>query len=177
MKRLALLLSLLVPGLANAQTEFVKATTDILCLVPSAGAAVLTLVNKDEEGFRQFVLSTAVATCASYAMEAVITKPRPDGDGNHAMPSTHTMIAFNGASYLQQRYGWKWGVPAYAISTYVAWGRVYGQRHDVWDVLAGAALGAGCAFIFTRPFAKGKEITVSPAVMDGAKGISLAMRF
>ena len=110
-------------------------------------------------------------------LEACIRKPRPDGDGMHSMPSTHTMIAFSGASYLQRRYGWKWGAPAYAVATYVAWGRVHSKRHDIWDVLAGTAIGVGFTYIFTRPFMKGADVVISPSVIDDAKCLSVAVTF
>ena len=42
----------------GARAQFVERSTDVLCLLPTATAAVLTLVNKDEKGFKQFALST-----------------------------------------------------------------------------------------------------------------------
>lgn len=161
----------------GARAQFVGRSTDVLCLLPTATAAVLTLVNKDEKGFKQFALSTLTSVALSYGLEACIRKPRPDGDGMHSMPSTHTMIAFSGASYLQRRYGWKWGAPAYAVATYVAWGRVHSKRHDIWDVLAGTAIGVGCTYIFTRPFMKGTDVVISPSVIDDAKCLSVAVTF
>ena len=172
---LLLTVSFLLPQGAKAQ--FVEKSTDVLCLLPTATAAVLTLVNKDEKGFKQFALSTLTSTALSYGLEACIKKERPDGDGMHSMPSTHTMIAFSGASFLQRRYGWKWGAPAYAVATYVAWGRVHSKRHDVWDVLAGTAIGVGATYVFTRPFMKGTDVVVSPCVIDDAKCLNVAITF
>ena len=161
----------------NARAQFVQKSTDVLCLVPSATALILTLVKKDEKGLKQFALSTVSSVALSYGLEACIRKERPDGDGMHSMPSTHTMIAFSGASYLQKRYGWKWGAPAYALASYVAWGRVHSKRHDVWDVLVGTAIGVGGSYVFTRPFMKGADVTISPAVIDDAKCVSVAINF
>lgn len=172
---LLLALFFLLPQVGRAQ--FVEKSTDVLCLVPSATAVVLTLVNKDEKGLKQFALSTLTSTALSYGMEACIKKERPDGDGMHSMPSTHTMIAFSGASFLQRRYGWKWGAPAYAVATYVAWGRVHSKRHDVWDVLAGTAIGVGATYVFTRPFMKGTDVVISPSVIDDAKCLSVSITF
>ena len=172
---LLLALFFLLPQVGRAQ--FVEKSTDVLCLVPSATAVVLTLVNKDEKGLKQFALSTLTSTALSYGMEACIKKELPDGDGMHSMPSTHTMIAFSGASFLQRRYGWKWGAPAYAVATYVAWGRVHSKRHDVWDVLAGTAIGVGATYVFTRPFMKGTDVVISPSVIDDAKCLSVSITF
>ena len=87
-------------------------------------------------------------------------------------------MAFNGSTYLMKRYGWQWGVPAYAVSSFVAWGRVHTDRHDWWDVLGGAAIGAGTAFIFTRPFMGNVDVTISPTTWgDRAYGLTATIQF
>ena len=170
-----ILLLFLMP---TAQAQLVKKSTDVLCLVPSATAAVNTVARHDRKGMLQLALSSASCIVVNYGLEATITKERPDGTGKHAFPSTHTAAAFNGATFLTMRYGWKWGVPAYALATYVGWGRIYSDRHDIWDVLGGAALGAGTALIFTRPYkTQNAEISISPTFGSGKYGISAVMRF
>ena len=170
-----ILLLFLMPA---TQAQFVKKSTDIICLVPSATAAVNTIARHDRKGLLQLALSSATCVAVNYGLEAAITKERPDGTGKHAFPSTHTAAAFNGATFLTMRYGWRWGVPAYALATYVGWGRIYSDRHDIWDVLGGAALGAGTALIFTRPYkTQNAEISISPTFGSGKYGISAVMRF
>jgi membrane-associated phospholipid phosphatase len=170
-----LMISIMFP--MHSRAQFVEKSTDVLCLVPTATAVVLTLVKKDEKGLKQFALSTLSSVALSYGLEAAVRKERPDGQGMHSMPSTHTTIAFSGASFLQRRYGWKWGAPAYALATYVAWGRVHSKRHDVWDVLVGTAIGVGGTYVFTRPFMKGADVSISPSVIDDAKCVSVAISF
>lgn len=163
---------------AMAQDKFVERSTDVLCVVPTLTGLCAAIVNEDKKGAVELGLSTATALVANYALEAAITKDRPDGTGRHAFPSTHTALAFNGSSFLMKRYGWKWGVPAYAISAYVAWGRTHADKHDWWDVLGGAALGAGAALIFTHEFTKDTDITIAPAVINGkAKGLVARLVF
>ena len=89
----------------------------------------------------------------------------------------HTATSFAAAAFIQRRYGWKWGLPAYVLSTYVGWSRIYGKKHDGWDVLAGATIGAGCSYIFTRPFAQKHQLTINPVAGDGCVGIYTSMRF
>lgn len=74
--------------------------------------------------------------------EIYCQKERPDRSDNHSFPSMHTSTSFAAAAFIQRRYGWKWGLPSYILSTYVGWTRVYGKKHDWWDVAAGAAIGA-----------------------------------
>ena len=161
-----------------AQDRFVERSTDVLSVVPSMTGLCVAIVNEDREGAVQLGLSTATTLASNYLLEAVIRKDRPDGSGHHSFPSTHTAVAFDGSSFLMRRYGWKWGVPAYVVSTYVAWGRVHADKHDVWDVIGGAALGAGAALVYTRPFVKNSDITIAPASFNrDAYGVYFAMRF
>lgn len=179
MKPLLLLLLLLLPfAKVSAQKDAIDKSTDVLAVLPTATGVVAAVIEHDRKGAIQLGLSTASTLAINYGLEALIKKDRPDGSGHHSFPSTHTAVAFDGSTYLMRRYGWKWGVPAYIASTYVAWGRVYADKHDVWDVLGGAAIGTGCAFLFTRPFMKEKQITLAPASFghEGC-GVYLSMVF
>jgi membrane-associated phospholipid phosphatase len=161
-----------------AEDNFVKHSTDILCLLPDATAIGVAIAKHDTQGLKQLGLSTATCLAVNYGLELCIRKDRPDGTGHHAFPSTHTAVAFNGSTFLMKRYGWKWGVPAYLVSTYVAWGRVHTDRHDWWDVLGGAAIGAGAAFVFTRPFVKDVDVAISPTTFgDRAYGLTATIQF
>ena len=163
---------------SQASDDALKYTTDVLCLAPDATALAVAIAKHDTQGLKQLGLSTATCLVVNYGLELCIKKDRPDGTGHHAFPSTHTAVAFNGSTYLMKRYGWKWGVPAYVVSSFVAWGRVHTNRHDWWDVLGGAAIGAGSAFIFTRPFVKDVDVTISPTTFgDRAYGLTATIQF
>lgn len=184
MKRRALItiLALLIASTGNAQSEStikaVNLSTHCLCLVPSATGFIKAIAEKDKIGIHQLGVSTMTTFALNYTLEACITKERPDGTGMHSFPSTHTAVSFDGATFLMRRYGWKWGVPAYVVSTYVGWGRVFAQKHDWWDVLGGAAIGAGSALIFTRPFAKKVNLTIAPASFsNGCHGLYASIKF
>ena len=179
MKRLIIIL-MAVSCMFNAMAEdtFVKRSTDVLCLVPDAAAVGVAIAKHDTEGLKQLGLSTATCLVVNYGLELCIRKDRPDGTGHHAFPSTHTAVAFNGSTFLMKRYGWKFGVPAYVLSSYVAWGRVHSDRHDWWDALGGAAIGAGSAWLFTRPFVKDVDVTISPTTFgDRAYGLTATIQF
>ena len=152
---------------AQAQSAFVEKSTDALCLLPTAAGSVKSLADGDHKGLMQLGITTAVTLAVNYGLEAAITKDRPDGTGRHAFPSTHTAAAFSGATFLLRRYGWQWGVPAYAAATWVAWGRVHAKRHDVWDVLGGAAIGTASALVFTRPLSQSGSLSLMPATLPG----------
>ena len=172
-----LLLSAMLQTVSAQSRRGVDKSTDCLMFVPAATGMVISLVEKDYQGLKQLALSGATSAAANYLLELSIKKDRPDGTGCHAFPSTHATAAFAGAAFLQRRYGWKWGAPAYVLSTYVAWGRIFAKKHDIWDVLGGAAIGAGSSYIFTRPFTKKGNIVLSPIVVNDRPGVYLSATF
>ncbi len=173
-----LVLALMVSLPARADDDALRHTTDVLCLLPDATALGVAIAKHDTEGLKQLGLSTAVCLAVNYGLELCISKDRPDGSGHHAFPSTHTAVSFNGSAFLMKRYGWQWGVPACVLSSFVAWGRVHTDRHDWWDVLGGAAIGAGSAYLFTRPFMGNVEVAISPTTMgDRAYGLTAKIQF
>lgn len=146
----------------TSSQKAVKTTTDIgLVTLPLATLAGL-LIDQDREGLKQFALSEATNFGATMLIKLIVREDRPDHSNHHSFPSGHTSISFATATFLQRRYGWKFGVPAYIVSTYIGWGRVYTKKHHWWDVLTGAAIGAGASLIYTRPFAEKYDLTLSP---------------
>ena len=155
----------------------VRTSGDVLVFVtPVAGLAAI-LATQDWQGLKQGVFTGITTVGVTYALKYIVKKERPDRSDNPSVPSMQTSVSFAGAAFIQRRYGWKWGIPAYALSTYVGWSRVYGKKHDWWDVAAGAAIGAGSAYIFTRPFAKKHDLNISPVAGDGHYGVYMSMRF
>jgi membrane-associated phospholipid phosphatase len=76
----------------------------------------------------------------STGIKVAARRSRPDGS-SLSFPSGHTTVSFASATVLQQHFGWKVGLPAYAVASYVAASRVQMQRHYLSDVAFGAALG------------------------------------
>lgn len=130
---------------------------DIVQIVLPATAGISTIFLNDEEGFWQFAKSFGSAVAITYILKYTINKPRPEqATDGHAFPSGHTAVAFSGASFIQRRYGWAYGAPAYGLAAFVAYSRLEGQndRHDVWDVLGGVAVGVGTTYLLTTPYQK-----------------------
>lgn len=182
MKRLALflvLVLLLSSSTLKAQSRSgVEASTDVAMFVPAVAGFGVALANGDYKGMLQLGESLVASVAVSYALKYTVKKRRPDGSDNRSFTSNHTGFSFAGATFLQKRYGWKWGVPAYLVSGYVAWGRVYAKRHDAWDVLAGAAIGVGSGFLFTTPFAQKHDVVLAPSITpDGGCGVYFSMKF
>ena len=173
-----LILTLLIPSIrSHAQFEppvyrqsearkGVDISTDVVAIALPASALVGTLVMKDWKGLLQGVETAAATAAATLILKYSVKEWRPDHSNHHSFPSGHTAVSFATAAYLQRRYGWAYGAPAYALSCYVGWGRCFAKKHYWYDVLAGAAIGAGSAYIFTRPFAKKHDLQIAPTT-DG----------
>jgi len=68
-------------------------------------------------------------------------RERPDKSDSLSFPSGHSASAFATAGVLQRHYGWRVGVPAFAVAGYVATARVHDNRHYLSDVIFGGAMG------------------------------------
>ncbi|MEN0057208.1 MAG: phosphatase PAP2 family protein, partial [Bdellovibrio sp.] len=68
-------------------------------------------------------------------------RERPSGRDHLSFPSGHGSSAFATATSLAYSYGYKVGIPAYALAGFVAASRVNENIHWLSDVVAGAALG------------------------------------
>lgn len=76
------------------------------------------------------------------ALKYAVRRERPDGSNRLSFPSGHTSNAFAQATVLQHHYGWRGGVPAFALASFIGVaGRLEENDHHVTDVLAGATLG------------------------------------
>jgi membrane-associated phospholipid phosphatase len=81
-----------------------------------------------------------LAQTMTQAIKMAARRTRPDGSAL-SFPSGHTSSAFATATVLQRHFGWKAGIPAYALASYVATSRMEQNRHFLSDVTFGAVLG------------------------------------
>jgi len=139
-----------------AQKTGQEKSGDILQIALPVIAATSTFFYKDgQKGGLQFAKAMVVSIVVTHALKTIINKKRPNG-GNYAFPSGHTSAAFTGAAFIEKRYGFKIGIPAYLLASYVGVTRVNAKKHDYWDVLAGAIVGIGSSYLFTKPYKKNK---------------------
>jgi membrane-associated phospholipid phosphatase len=103
-------------------------------------------------------------------LKLATNRTRPDGR-DYSFPSGHTSSAFATAAVLNSTFGWKAGVPAYIVSTYVASSRMANYRHFATDVLFGAGIGiaSGRAVTFDH---RNRTVTVAPAITFHSVGVS-----
>lgn len=171
---LSLLLALVLATSAAAEESDIAQAGDVLEFALPAAALVATAFNRDGEGSRQMVLGALTNLAVTYALKESISKGRPDDNDNESFPSAHTSVSFQAARFAHKRYGRKWGVPMYVAASFVGYSRIEDDRHDEWDVLAGAAIGILTAELFTTRF---RGADVQPVVAPGYAGVHLRMEF
>jgi len=154
-------------GGAFADNDTIERAGDVGLVALPAAAAAMTVLNRDWEGTRQLGMALLSTAAVTGGLKLTVNEKAPNGD-DHAFPSGHTSIAFAGASFIQRRYGWGYGVPAYLGAAFVGYSRVETDHHRVHDVLAGAAIGIVSNLIFTTSFG---EVSAAPLVGRGYVGV------
>lgn len=127
---------------------------DIVMAAMPVTALAIAYFRDDVEGEKQWlrnVLANQLLTSAArLGFNYTSWGKRPNGDG-YGFPSGHVAFAGAGASFLQERYGWKYGVPAWLLTGYVAYVRVDNNDHRWRDVVASSILAYGVAKLFVTP--------------------------
>ena len=114
---------------------------------------------------RDIVRAQVVSQVMVQTLKFTVRRDRPDHSNNKSFPSGHSASGFATATVLQRYYGWKVGLPAYALGSYVALARMSWNRHHATDVVMGAGFGIASARTVTMSVAKTKfSVGVQPQV-------------
>ena len=151
---LTIALSFFSVGNLYSQSETIETTGDVFLFAIPATALGATLLKNDTKGTWQFAKGFVLNQALTFSLKKIISKPRPDLSNNDSFPSGHTSITFQGASFIHKRYGIKYGIPAYLLTGFTAYSRIKADKHDGYDVLAGAIIGVGSTYLFTTPYQK-----------------------
>jgi len=138
--------------------------------------------------FRAMTYDLANAAIVNFAytelLKVTVRRERPDGSNNQSFPSGHASDAFTWATVFERHYGWKLGVPAYALAATMGYSRLVRDKHYLSDVVAGATLGyiVGRTVVRVNSKALGpaggkKTLNVSPIVTRQARGLQLSVAF
>jgi membrane-associated phospholipid phosphatase len=92
---------------------------------------------------------------------------------NGSFPSGHTSASFATATVIQHQWGWKAGLPAYVLASYVGLARLH-RNHYLSDVAFGAGLGIAAGLAVNRP---SRRAAISPILAPGVAGLTIDLRF
>ncbi|WP_299492644.1 phosphatase PAP2 family protein [uncultured Shewanella sp.] len=165
---------LLLSSIQFAYADIERSGDIIHLLLPSATLSATFLYEDDHQGSLQLIKSVGVSRLSVEALKFSVDKMRPDGSSDDSFPSGHTADTFATATFIQQRYGWKWAIPAYAAASFVGYSRINSDQHYVEDVLAGAAIGILSAWYFTEPY---QGIKITPIATGKYYGVNINYAF
>ena len=178
---LLLLNSSLMCGQVEPLTPYQKANKtagDVLLVTMPALAMGSTFIWQDgQKGSYQFSKALASTVALTYALKLTVKKERPNKENNNSFPSGHTSVAFASAAFVQKRYGWEYGIPAYLLAGYIGYTRINADKHDGVDVLVGAAIGVGMSYLFTKPYEEKKKLSVSSGFFENTPTIGFTYKF
>jgi len=160
---------------AFAGSNLEKSGDVLQVLLPATAFGMSLLKEDDYQGSWQLIKTGVASRLVVEGLKATVTKKRPDGSGNDSFPSGHAADTFAASTFIQQRYGLKWAIPAYLAATYVGYTRVDSDKHDTEDVIIGAAIGVLSGVYFTDSYL-GTSITPY-AAEKGHYGLSISSRF
>ncbi len=142
-----------------------KTTSSVypITLAVPAGVLLAGYIHHDKElqqhGWK-IVGAVAVNTAITQGLKFAINRPRPytkyptiinpydNAETGNSFPSGHTSTAFSLAASLSiECKKWYMVVPAYLYATSVGYSRLYLGEHYPTDVLAGAVIGIGSAYL------------------------------
>jgi membrane-associated phospholipid phosphatase len=117
------------------------------------------------------IQAQVMAETLAFGVKQAVRRARPEGSG-FSFPSGHTTVTFASADVIRRTFGWKVGLPAYTVASYVAALRIQGRHHYLSDVVFGAALGtiAGRTVAVSRS----RQLAIYPVVSDDRAGVALS---
>jgi membrane-associated phospholipid phosphatase len=139
---------------AKSQNRTAVDAGDILIFALPVATLASTFIIGDTKGSWQFAKGLLLTEGVTFGIKILVEKPRPDKSNKNSFPSGHTSTSFHSAAFIHHRYGITYAIPAYALATFTGLTRIYGEKHDGFDVLIGAVIGIGSAYLFTTPYQK-----------------------
>lgn len=158
----------------SSQASFKEKSGDFLEIAMPLAALGITYHHDDMQGFKELAYSLSATALTTVLLKNSIKKDRPDGSGDDAFPSGHAAITFSSASFVERRYGWQVGIPAYLLASWTAYTRVATDKHAVEDVVAGAVIGYAFSYFLVSEF---QTVKIAPLVNRKYVGLSASMNF
>lgn len=146
-------------SLGNAGMLWIALSLAMVCWRPTRRAGILALL--------AMLLGLLVT---NLTIKPLVERPRPwldlpivplvTEDDPHSFPSGHTCAAFAAGMIWVRTLPWKWGrVLAAALAVCMGLSRLYVGVHYPTDVLAGALIGALCAWAVWQLYTRWAEKT------------------
>lgn len=165
-----------VTPLSGNKKAIETAGTAVAIAMPLVAAAI-TLKKHDRVGLAQLATETLLTVGTAYALKNIVRERRPDGSDFQSFPSDTTALSASGSSYLWGRYGWQYGLPAFAATQFVSYSRIQAKKHHWYDTLASSALAAGYGYVLTTPYTKRHNISTGLTATPDSVYVQMSYRW
>ena len=147
-------------------------------------AGGITLLKHDWTGAAELAVTTVLTVGTAYGLKHLVRECRPfavpcgPGSSNwDSFPSDTSALAFAPAEFLRERYGWQYGLPAYAAAGFVGWSRVDADKHHWYDVAASFGISLLTNELLTTRYRKPYGLTTDLQAQPNAVFASLDYLF
>jgi len=134
------------------------AGTFVAIALPIAAGGI-ALWKDDWTGVKQLTAVTVLTVGTAFAIKHLVRECRPfahpctpGGSNWDSFPSDTAALGFAPAGFLWHRYGWQYGLPAYAAAEFVGYSRVDAKKHHWWDVATSAVISLGYNELITTRY-------------------------
>lgn len=173
----ALLAFQALPAAADDEYTRSELSADVVTAALPLAAFAVAHYKDDGAGEGEFLRSNAASLLINTTLRVAFNETswgeRPNGN-QYAFPSGHVAFVVTQAAFLRERFGWKYGLPAYALSGYVAWVRVDTDHHHWRDVIAAVALSEAVAQLWVTPH---DAVRIAPLVGPEWLGVRFERSF
>lgn len=153
------------------------AGTAVAIALPLAAGGISLLHDRDWEGLAEFTESTALTVGTALVLKQIVHERRPDHSDFKSFPSDTAALAYSSADYLWDRYGWEYGVPAYAAAMFVGYSRVKAKQHHWYDVAASSAIALGFNYALVTHYHHSDRYSVYASADADMVGLHFAMNW
>jgi membrane-associated phospholipid phosphatase len=168
---------LLLGGSAAASADTLETLGTGIAIALPAVAGGIAVYKDDWVGVAQLGVGGVATVGTAEILKNTVRERRPDGSDYHSFPSATTALAASGSSFLWARYGWQYGLPALAVSEFVAYTRVESKQHHWYDTLASSGIAAGYAFIFDTRYREPRHLYSSLSATPDSAYLQLTYNF
>ena len=154
-----------------------NAGTAVAIAMPLFAGGISLLHDQDWNGVVELSVSSGLTVGTALILKQIVHEQRPDHSDYQSFPSDTAALAYSSADYLWGRYGWEYGVPAYAAAMFVGYSRVREKQHHWYDVAASSALAFGVNYAIVTRYHASNRYSLSANSDGDSVGVRFAMDF
>lgn len=151
----------------TSSEKHIETAGQVVAIALPVTSAAIAYFKHDRVGLAQLAVETTLTVGTAFALKNIVREERPDGSDFHSFPSDTTALAASGSSFLWRRYGWQYGLPAFAMTEFVSYSRVQARQHHWYDTVASSGIAFGYSYLLGTRYKRSNVDTSLSASPDG----------